>query len=709
MIWQTLLSIFAMLVSVMLLLTSRHLITGRRWYDTSFLQGIAFLCWGLGNLFGMNQNQPYQISSTVLLYLFYLFFFFAIRAFPLPPHLYFDRWKTIMDAALMSILYVSLSFCKLSYPAEAARYDMLLHLYTGLFLASTGLLMAFGQYRSRHGGRSFNGGLVSAILFLSADALGLLWPEWLGCLLLAVIMGLVVCFQVSETESSPRVDVREEYVYFQQKLDFSLRDENVASLQTILGILALLLVPAAVPAYQLGIGTFVVLIMARWLFSVRGNKKMFKELFLISRNLEKHFADNLREKYSRNEKLTHLLALKQRYEKLLVASNEHSMRTIHYENLHRLIEEIVNVWYDTLVGLTFLRVSLQSETGTSYYEVVRSAGGYTVTPSSMTVTVRLTMSENTDTLLSPRYVVVEAAKEATAISTEEKPFFDLLAIHVRGLIQRCLQTQQSLELRLMEQEMELASRIQYTLIPRERLSLPLAEAKAVYIPATYVGGDYVDYLAVNDRYSCYLVADISGHGIPASLLTTGIRSAFRAVIQTCISPDEILSRLNRLLYEDLSRTRSFVTMCVAVLDHHQGVLKMSRAGHPAPLYLSKTRQMVVNCRRGVGLGLFEDATYPLDEWRIEENGLLLIYTDGLTDLGRRKQALTLQDWLERLAIAVAQAGNEVDSITAVEQKIWQQARRLEQQDDISVLILELKQPFIFEKGENDVVSVRSMS
>ncbi|UFJ39065.1 serine/threonine-protein phosphatase [Brevibacillus humidisoli] len=708
MIWQAFLYILVLLVSLILLLTSRYLVTIRRWYDFSFLQGVAFFCWGLGHLFSLHDDPLYQIGSTVLLYLFYLFFFLAFRAFPLSPHLYFDRWKTYLDAVLLTVIYTSLSICILVNPAKRDWYDLLIHLQTGLFLSVTGLLMIAAHRRRSVWGRH-NGGLFASILFLLVDSLTYLLPDWLGFFLMTGTLGGLLYYQLTTAETAPQVEVQEEYVYFQQKLQFSLRDETVGSLLIVLSVLAMMMTPDADIAYEVGMGCFVVLMLVRWLLSIRSNNQIANELFVISRNLEKHFADNLREKYSKNEKLSHLLTVKQRYEKLLVASNEHNMRTIHYENLHKMIEEIVNVWYDTLTGITFLRVSLQSETGTSYYEVVRSENGFLVDPSYMTVTVRLTVSENADTLLSPRYVVVEAVKDLPAVSKEEKPFFDLLAIHVRGLIQRCLQNQQSMEIRLMEQEMELASKIQFTLIPRERLSLPYAEAKAVYIPAAYVGGDYVDYLAVDNRYSCYLVADISGHGLPASLLTTGIRSAFRAVIQTCISPDEILSRLNRLLYEDLSRTRSFVTMCLVVLDQEAGVLRMSRAGHPAPIYLSKTRQTVLECGRGVGLGLYEDAAYPLDEWRIEEDGMLLIYTDGLTDLGRKKNALTLQDWLHQLASAKTQAGEHFDSIAAVEQNIWRQARQLEQQDDISVLILDLKQRFIFEKGENDVVSMRSMS
>jgi len=544
------------------------------------------------------------------------------------------------------------------------------------------------------------------MLFLLVDSLAPLLPAWLFSFLAAACLGGMLYAQLNTGERAKQAE--EGDVGLVQRLPFFLRDENVSSLLIIVSVFAMLYTPQSDPVYQSGMGCFFVLLLVRWGLAIYGDHKLTMELLAVSRQGQPEQAAEPRDKQDEHDKLAELLRMNQHLEKLLVASNEHSMRTIHYENLHKMIEEIVNVWYDTLSGVTFLRVSLQSETGTSYYEAVRSEYDSFVDPSYMTVTVRLTVSENADTLLSPRYVVVEAIKDVP-ITKEEKPIFDLLAIHVRGLIQRCLHNQQSLELRLMEQEMELAARIQYTLIPRERLVLPVAEAKAVYIPAAYVGGDYVDYLVVDDRYSCYLVADISGHGMPASLLTTGIRSAFRAVIQTCISPDEILSRLNRLLYEDLLRTQSFATMCVVVLDQVAGVLKMSRAGHPAPLYLSKSRQMVLECGRGVGLGLYEDARYPLDEWPIEEEAMLLLYTDGLTDLGRRTKALTPEDWLRRWAAVTAHADDHFDSIAAVEQSIWQQARQLEQHDDISVLILELKQPFRFGKGENDVVSVRSMS
>ncbi|MCK9911811.1 serine/threonine-protein phosphatase, partial [Microbacteriaceae bacterium K1510] len=88
----------------------------------------------------------------------------------------------------------------------------------------------------------------------------------------------------------------------------------------------------------------------------------------------------------------------------------------------------------------------------------------------------------------------------------------------------------------------------------------------------------------------------------------------------------------------------YVTMFVAVYDHEHRVLRTSRAGHPQPFYISATRREDLPCSGGVGLGLSKEARYKVDEWAIEEDFVLLIYTDGLTELGRREGVLAVRQW-----------------------------------------------------------------
>lgn len=385
-----------------------------------------------------------------------------------------------------------------------------------------------------------------------------------------------------------------------------------------------------------------------------------------------------------------LPGLKQNYEQLLLASNQQSLREVTYETLQQEIEELVDTWFAKIDALVFLRLSLESEDGTVYYATDR--GTIDNRNAVHDVAERLVVHEERDSALSPRYVSLNARMVASdpAQKELERSFFQLLLVNVRGFILRCLHEHQSMELRLMEAEMELARRVQSILIPKEPLTVNGLRAKAVYSPITYVGGDYLDYIRINERYTCFIVADVSGHGLPASLLATGIRSAVRAVLQKSCYPDEILGRLNQLLYEDLSKTRSFITMLVVVYDSDEHKLLLSRAGHPQPLYLSATQKTVLRCSGGVGLGLLPDSSYKLEDVPLVEEGILLLYTDGLIDTGRKEVVLSgVQDWLDELSLLAGKhRETKEDIIDHMETFIWERTCKGQQTDDISVLILQ---------------------
>ncbi|QRG70519.1 serine/threonine-protein phosphatase [Brevibacillus choshinensis] len=410
--------------------------------------------------------------------------------------------------------------------------------------------------------------------------------------------------------------------------------------------------------------------------------------YFSAARLEQKYEEQLALTRKSNEQLSHVLELKQNYEHVLIASNEQSLREVTYETLQQVIEELVETWFTKMDSLVYMRLSLESQNQTVYYQTER--GEKNRLDVLHQVSEQIVANEKLDSALTPRYVSLEAYTSAEDIQQKEleQSLFQLLLINVRGLAQRCLQQHQALELRFMESEMELARQIQSTLVPKEQLTLERLRARAVYAPFTYVGGDYVDYIRVDERYTCFIVADVSGHGLPASLLASGIRSAVRAVLQKSWSPDEVLTRLNQLLYDDLSKTRSFVTMLVALYDADEHALLLSRAGHPRPIYMSATQKMVLPCVGGVGLGLLPDSTYPLEKVPLLEEGFLLLYTDGLMESGRKELVRDTHSWLHGFSLLMDEHGNVLEHLMdGVESYIWEVTRQGRQTDDLSVLIL----------------------
>ncbi|BAH42798.1 hypothetical protein BBR47_18210 [Brevibacillus brevis NBRC 100599] len=391
-----------------------------------------------------------------------------------------------------------------------------------------------------------------------------------------------------------------------------------------------------------------------------------------------------------NHQLVKLMELKQNYEYLVMTSNEQSKRQVNYESLMPFIEELVDTWFVKMDKPCFLSISFESALGVVYFRIER--GNKESAKVQREVEERIVVSEQCDTAQTPRYVRLFAQSNVNnrELKELEKSFYGLLLVNIRALILRCQQDQSSGQ-REIEMEMKLARRMQSMLIPTEKLQLTSLRTRTVYVPVDYVGGDYIDYRQINDRYTCFIIADVSGHGFLASIWATGIRIAVRQVLQSSYLPDEILEKLNQLLYADLVKTRSYITMLVAVYDEVEHKIRFSRAGHPQPFYLSKSNQTVLACRGGVGLGLSPDSTYQMEEVPLEEEGMLLLYTDGLIDTGRKDEFRGSRHWLEELTSLLHMPGDsKQESMDRVESYLMEITQQRQQTDDISVLILQFE-------------------
>ncbi|MGF9910275.1 PP2C family protein-serine/threonine phosphatase [Brevibacillus porteri] len=391
-----------------------------------------------------------------------------------------------------------------------------------------------------------------------------------------------------------------------------------------------------------------------------------------------------------NHQLVKLMELKQNYEYLVMTSNEQSQRQVNYESLMPFIEELVDTWFVKMDKPCFLSITFESALGAVYFRIER--GNKESANVQREVEERIVVSEQCDTAQTPRYVRLFAQSNVNDrdLKELEKSFYGLLLVNIRALILRCQQDQTSGQ-REIEMEMKLARRMQSMLIPTEELQLTSLRTRTVYVPVDYVGGDYIDYRQINDRYTCFIIADVSGHGFLASIWATGIRIAVRQVLQSSYSPDEILERLNQLLYADLVKTRSYITMLVAVYDEVEHKIRFGRAGHPQPFYLSKSNQTILASKGGVGLGLLPDSTYQMEEVPLEEEGMLLLYTDGLLDTGRKEVIRGSRHWLEELSSLLNMPGDsKQESMNRVESYLMEITQQPNQTDDISVLILQFE-------------------
>jgi sigma-B regulation protein RsbU (phosphoserine phosphatase) len=182
-------------------------------------------------------------------------------------------------------------------------------------------------------------------------------------------------------------------------------------------------------------------------------------------------------------------------------------------------------------------------------------------------------------------------------------------------------------------ELQLAQRIQSSFLPHALPQVPHVRFAVHYLLCGRVGGDFYDVFRLDEKHVGFYVADAMGHGVPASLLTIFVKKGVRPKEvfgnqYRLIPPDEVLSRLNRDLIEQELSEHPFITMVYALLDHQNGTLQFSRAGHPYPLYVPHNGPPRFWQQEGLLLGVL-DATYPVQAHRLEPGDKVLLYSDGI--------------------------------------------------------------------------------
>ncbi len=192
------------------------------------------------------------------------------------------------------------------------------------------------------------------------------------------------------------------------------------------------------------------------------------------------------------------------------------------------------------------------------------------------------------------------------------------------------------EKKRLDHDLEIARDIQRILLPSEAPSVNGFEISGLNVPARQVSGDYFDYIKVDDERLGVAIADVSGKGVPASLIMAICRSVLRSQAAQNPSPADVLQKVNRQLYPDIKEDM-FISMAYLILDHaHNGAVTLSRAGHDAPLLYKRASQTVTPLKPpgmvvGIDSGsvfdrLTTDVAVPL-----ERDDCLLLYTDGVTE------------------------------------------------------------------------------
>ena len=243
----------------------------------------------------------------------------------------------------------------------------------------------------------------------------------------------------------------------------------------------------------------------------------------------------------------------------------------------------------------------------------------------------------------------------------------------------------------INKELEIARRIQSSTLPQNVPALTGLQIAARYVPMSAVAGDFYDFLSFDEKRVGILVADVTGHGVPAALIASMLKVAFAGQAAHAHDPARVLTGLNRSLCGKFEA--HFVTAAYLFVDLEKSLLHYSAAGHP-PLMLASRGACTVREieENGLMLGMFPEAVYSSVEIRVCPGDRCLLYTDGILEAAnaaqeqfgksRCKQFLETQ----RDISATRFANTLLDSVAVFSG--YNSARA--QEDDITLIVLDFQ-------------------
>ncbi len=197
------------------------------------------------------------------------------------------------------------------------------------------------------------------------------------------------------------------------------------------------------------------------------------------------------------------------------------------------------------------------------------------------------------------------------------------------LVLRGIREQLALQLLAIQKELETARQIQLSILPSAVPKIEGLDIAARYIPMTSVAGDFYDFIVVDEKHIGILVADVSGHGMPAALIASMLKIALASQVGHAFDPAQVLSGLNQALCGKFEY--HFVTAEYLFVDMQNRTLTYAGAGHPPLLLWGEPEGVRRVEENGLFLGRFSFATYTSVEVPLRAGDRILLYTDGIPE------------------------------------------------------------------------------
>ena len=273
---------------------------------------------------------------------------------------------------------------------------------------------------------------------------------------------------------------------------------------------------------------------------------------------------------------------------------------------------------------------------------------------------------------------------------DELEFLSTLANQGMIALENARLFEEALEKERLEEELSIASRIQQGLLPK---SIPRAEGfdlAGLNIPSKQVGGDYYDFIPLDRKRIGIAIADVSGKGAPAALLMANLQASLRTLVGENKPLSEIMSIVNNLAVRNTDIDK-FITAVYGVLDTEEKTFTYSNAGHNPPFLIRGDGTRDLLDKGGLVLGMMRDVPYEEEIVRLHPGDRIVMYTDGVTEaMNSSEEEFGEEGLLTAIQEDKTLSGEDLGQKIVRRVKSFSEAEQ--QQDDITLIILNLKKP-----------------
>src|SRR5450759_187502 len=282
-------------------------------------------------------------------------------------------------------------------------------------------------------------------------------------------------------------------------------------------------------------------------------------------------------------------------------------------------------------------------------------------------------------------ITIYNKKEKKSFSDNDQRLLAIIATQSAQVVENARLNEREQTLMRMQEEVRLAAKIQMELLPDSSPKFQGYTIAGRTMPAQVVGGDYFDFIPVDEHRIAVCLGDVTGKGLPASLLMANLQATLRSQTLNVESPRICLERSNQLLFQSTSPEK-FATAFYAILDSQKNILFSSNAGQDHPFLFSTDKKIQRLKAGGIPLGMLGDFTEEEESTPLEPGDTLVIYSDGVTEAMNKNGELFGEERLDSVLADSRLDAPEV-IIARIVAAIKEYAGTTPQSDDVTIVVV----------------------